>query len=137
MMDGVLSVRDDQPIPGLDGPITSSVHRTSTYNIHVTSDEEAALSALAGAIGDRMIAVITDETVDQLYAERISKWLASRGLGVHKIAIPPGERSKSLPMAYRLLDWLAQTDTRRRDVLLAIGGGVVIDTVGWVASAYM
>src|SRR5215467_5541664 len=40
-------------------------------------------------------------------------------------------------MACQLLDWLAQTDTRRRDILLAVGGGVVIDTAGWVASAYM
>src|SRR5215467_12057986 len=40
-------------------------------------------------------------------------------------------------MACQLLDWLAQTDTRRRDILLAVGGGVVIDTAGWVASIYM
>ena len=137
MMDGLLAVRDDQPIPGLNGPITTSVHRTSTYSIHVTSDERAALSALAEAAGDRMIAIITDETVDRLYAGRIREWLSAGGLVVHKIVIPAGERSKSLPTACRLLDWLAQTETRRRDILLAVGGGVVIDTVGWVASAYM
>jgi 3-dehydroquinate synthase len=137
MMDGLLSVRDEQPITGLEGPIISSVQRTSTYSIHVTSDEDTALAALAEAIDNRTISVITDETVDQLYAGRISRWLSGRGLDVRKIAIPPGERSKSLPTARHLLDWLAQTDTRRRDILLAIGGGVVIDTVGWVASAYM
>lgn len=136
-MDGLLSVRDDHPIPGLDGPITSSVHRTSTYDIHVTCDEDAALSTLAEVLGDRLVAMITDETVDKLYAEHMREWLARRGLRVRKIAIPPGEQSKSLPTACHLLDWLAQTDTRRRDILLAVGGGVVIDTAGWVASAYM
>jgi 3-dehydroquinate synthase len=35
------------------------------------------------------------------------------------------------------LDWLSESDIRRRDVLVAIGGGVVIDTAGWVASIYM
>jgi 3-dehydroquinate synthase len=137
MREGLLSVRDEQPIPGLTGPITTSVRRTSTYDIHVTSDERLAFAALAGVIGERMVALITDETVDRLYAKRIEEWLSGRGLKVHKMAIPPGERSKSLPTACYLLDWLAQTDTRRRDVLLAVGGGVVIDTVGWVASAYM
>ena len=116
-MDGLLSVRDDHPIPGLDGPITSSVHRTSTYDIHVTCDEDAALSALAEVLGDRLVAMITDETVDKLYAGHMREWLTRRGLRVRKIAIPPGEQSKSLPMACHLLDWLAQTDTRRRDIL--------------------
>lgn len=136
-MDRMLSVRDDQPIPALDGPITTTVQRTSTYSIHVTSDEGRALRALAEVVGDRTVAVITDETVDKICAERIGEWLSSGGRKVQKLAIPAGERSKSLPTASRLLDWLAQTDTRRRDILLAVGGGVVIDTVGWVASAYM
>ena len=137
MMNGVLSVRDNQPIPGLGAPIVTSVHRTSTYAIHVTTDQDTALRSLAEAIGDRKVAMVTDETVDQLYGGHISEWLRSHGLTVHKTAIPTGERSKSLPTAFRLLYWLAQTDTGRRDVLLAVGGGVVIDTVGWVASAYM
>ena len=136
-MDGVLSVEDDQPIPALDGPITTSVQRTSTYSIHVTSGEGAALQMLAAVIGDRTVAMVSDETVDRIHAGRIGEWLSSSGLKVQKIAIPAGEQSKSLATASRLLDWLAQTDIRRRDILLAVGGGVVIDTVGWVASAYM
>jgi 3-dehydroquinate synthase len=137
MMEGPLSVLDDLPIPGFDGPVTTSVQRTSTYDIHVTSDEAAALSALADAVGDRMVAIITDETVDELYAQRIGDWLSNNGLKVQKMALPAGEGSKSLPAACHLLDWLSRSDIRRRDVLVAIGGGVVIDTSGWVASIYM
>jgi 3-dehydroquinate synthase len=37
----------------------------------------------------------------------------------------------------RALDWLAGTSIARRDIVLSVGGGVVIDTIGWVASAYM
>src|SRR3984957_6800596 len=136
MMDGLL-VCDDQPIPRLDGPIVSSVRRTSTSSIYVTSDEPTALTLLAGEIGDRMIAMVTDETVDKLYAERMRQWLCAQGLAVQKMALPAGEGSKSMPAAYQMLDWLAEIDIRRRDLLLAVGGGVVIDTAGWVASAYM
>jgi 3-dehydroquinate synthase len=135
-MDGLL-VCDDQPIPRLDGPIVSSVRRTSTYSIHVTSDEPTALALLAEEIGDRMIAMVTDETVDKLYTEHIRQWLCARGFAVRKMALPAGEGSKSMPAAYQMLDWLAEIDIRRRDLLLAVGGGVVIDTAGWVASAYM
>ncbi len=136
-MDGPLSVRDDQPFPGLDGPITTSVHRSSTYSIHVSSDENAALKAIAEAVGDRMVAVITDETVDTLHAERLSQWLSGHVSKVLKIVLPSGESSKSLPAACHLLDWLAQSDMRRRDIIVAVGGGAIIDAAGWVASIYM
>jgi 3-dehydroquinate synthase len=136
-MEGPLSVLDDQPLPGLDGPITSSMRRTSTYSIHVTSDEDTALKALAEAVGGRMVAMITDEEVDKLHAERIKQWLSGHASKVQKIVLPPGETSKSLPTACHLLDWLAQSDMRRRDILVAVGGGAIIDTTGWVASIYM
>lgn len=136
-MDGALLVQDDQPLPGLDGPITTSVRRTSTYSIHVTSDENTALKALAVAAGNRMVAMITDETVEELHAERISQWLTGHVPKVQKIVLPAGEASKGLPTACRLLDWLAHSDMRRRDVLVAVGGGAIIDTAGWVASIYM
>ncbi len=136
-MDGPLSVRDDQPFPGLDGPITTSVHRSSTYSIHVSSDENTSLKALAEAIGNRMVAVITDETVDALHAERLSQWLSGHVSKVLKIVLPSGESSKSLPAACHLLDWLAQSDMRRRDIIVAVGGGAIIDAAGWVASIYM
>ena len=136
-MDGPISVVDDQSLPRLDGPITSSVRRTSTYSIHVTSDEDTALKALAEAVGGRMVAMITDEEVDKLHAERIKQWLSGHASKVQKIVLPPGETSKSLPAACHLLDWLAQSDMRRRDILVAVGGGAIIDTTGWVASIYM
>lgn len=124
-------------MPLFDGPIISTMRRTSTYSITVTSDESEALGALADAIGNRTVAIITDENADGIHGERITESLAAAGKRVRKLAVPPGERSKSLPTAMRMLDWLARGDIQRRDVLLAIGGGVVIDTVGWVASAYM
>jgi 3-dehydroquinate synthase len=137
MMDRCLSVQDNLPIPRLDSPITSSVHRTSTYRIHVTSDEDSALSLMAEIIGDRMAAIITDETVDKLYAAHFSEWLSNRKIRVQKAVIPPGEQSKNISTACHLLDWLAQGEIQRRDILLAVGGGAIIDTAGWVASIYM
>jgi 3-dehydroquinate synthase len=136
-MDGYLSVSDDQPIPAHNDPINSTVQRVFDYRIHVVSNEASALQVLGEMIGDRRVAIVTDEIVDEIHGERIAAWLAGSGIRIQKIAIPAGEQSKSLETAIRLLDWLAHSDIRRRDVLLAIGGGVVIDTVGWVASAYM
>lgn len=136
-MDGYFSVQDDHLIPAHNEPIISTMQRVHDYSIHVVSDEASALQALGEMIGNRRVAVVTDEIVDEIHAERITAWLAGSGIRIQKTVIPAGEQSKSLPTAIRVLDWLAHRDIRRRDVLLAIGGGVVIDTVGWVASAYM
>jgi 3-dehydroquinate synthase len=136
-MDGPLSVQDDQSLPGFNGPITTFTNRSSTYSIHVSSDENAALKAIAEAVGNRMVAMITDETVDTLHAERINQWLSAHVSKLQKIVLPPGESSKNLPTACHLLDWLAQSDIRRRDIIVAVGGGAIIDTAGWVASIYM
>lgn len=117
--------------------MVSTVQRTCTYKIYVPRDEASALIALGDVIGNRRIAIITDEMVDKLCTSHIASWLSNRGLKVQKIALPAGEGSKSIPAACHLLDWLAQSDIRRRDVLVAVGGGVIIDTAGWVASIYM
>jgi 3-dehydroquinate synthase len=130
-------VRDDHPLPAPGTVITTSSRRERTYSIHVTLDEDSALETLTDAVGGRQVSVVTDHIVDGLHAARITAALAGRGVPIRSMAIPAGEQSKSLQMAYQLLDWLARSDAGRRDVLLAIGGGVVIDTAGWVASAYM
>jgi 3-dehydroquinate synthase len=136
-VDGYLSVQDDQLIPAHNEPVISTMQRVFNYSIHVTSDEGDALAALCEQIDGRRVAIVTDDIVDGIHAKRIADGLAAKGIRTQTKVIPAGEQSKSLPTALRLLDWLAYSDIRRRDVLLAIGGGVVIDTVGWVASAYM
>jgi 3-dehydroquinate synthase len=88
-------------------------------------------------IDGRRVALITDRTVARLHASRLANTLADSGLDVATTAFPVGEANKSLATATSLLDWLAGTSLARRDIVLAVGGGVVIDTVGWVASAYM
>jgi 3-dehydroquinate synthase len=117
--------------------ISTSAYRKSTYSIHITSSDHVAIGVLAAEIGSRAAAIVTDHKVDALYAADISCRLADHGIKIRSIAIPEGERSKNLHTAYGLLDWLSQIDFERRDVLLAVGGGVVIDTAGWVASTYM
>ena len=77
-MDGALPVLDDQPLPVLDGPITTSVHQTSTYRIHVTSDETSAWELLAEVIDGHPVVMVTDETVDKLYAGRIAEFCPAR-----------------------------------------------------------
>jgi 3-dehydroquinate synthase len=118
-------------------PIMASARRLDTYPVHVCLDETGALARLRTEIAGRRVALVTDDTVYAMHARRLGERLSAAGLDVVSTSFPAGEASKSLPTATTLLDWLAGTSIARRDVLLAVGGGVVMDTVGWVASAYM
>jgi 3-dehydroquinate synthase len=51
--------------------------------------------------------------------------------------VPSGEASKSLDAAARLYDWLVETGTERRDLVLALGGGVVGDLAGFAAATFL
>lgn len=120
-----------------DLPIVASARRHDQYPIHVCQDEPSAVRRLCSEINGRRVALITDDSVAVLHARRLADKLAETDLAVSMISFPAGEANKNLRTAADLLDWLASTELARRDVVLAVGGGVVIDTVGWVASAYM
>lgn len=131
-------LRDRLPLPrSAEGDVTASADRHDRYTVSVHRHEGDAIERLGAEIDGRRVALISDHTVARLHARRLADALAGTGLDVTMTAFPAGEASKSLTTASRLLDWLAGTALARRDVVLAVGGGVVIDTVGWVASAYM
>lgn len=130
-------IRDHISLPDSVGPVRVDVTRDDSYRIHVLPDVDSAVSALLAELDGRRAAVITDQVVAELHAERFTSALAERDLLLGVTAMQAGEKSKSLTTAFELIDWLAELDFARRDVVVALGGGVVVDTVGFVASAYM
>jgi len=78
------------------------------------------------------IFIIFDENV-RAYAERIRATLAEGSL----ISVPPGETSKSLKEMQRILHNLLDNGASRQSVLINVGGGMITDLGGFVASVYM
>ena len=77
-----------------------------------------------------------DATVMDLLGRRVAAALASAGLRVEARPFPTGEQSKSLEVAADLYNWLAAERAERREPLIALGGGVAGDLVGFVAATY-
>src|SRR3954469_3265658 len=130
-------VRDRIPLSATSSAIEVSLERQDTYRIHVVPDIPAAAGVLLDELDGRRAAVITDRTVAALPAYRLTEMLDERGLLLGSKIVDPGEKSKSLDTAYSLIDWLAELGFARRDVVAGLGGGMIMDTVGWVASAFM
>jgi 3-dehydroquinate synthase len=124
-------------LPPVGERVVARSERQDAYPIFVTRSPEETIERLLQAIGDAHVAVITDETVADLYGPLIFRALEKDAVKAEIAAIPAGERHKTLRQATDLLDWLTGTRIGRRDVIVVLGGGVVIDMGGWVASAYM
>lgn len=131
-------IRDNISLDGGAEPVEMAVNRPDTYRAHVVEDSRQAVEMLCAEVDDRHVAVVTDQTVDTLSpTHELVKALDERGLLIGRYAIEPGEGSKSLRTANRLIDWLAGIELARRDLVVSIGGGVIMDTVGYVAGVFM
>jgi 3-dehydroquinate synthase len=81
--------------------------------------------------------IVTDETVAALHGPALQASLAEAGVRSEIIAVPPGEASKSFAELERLMDRLLAAGLDRKDVVVALGGGVVGDLAGLAAALYM
>lgn len=81
--------------------------------------------------------IITDDTVFALYCEKVEKSLRENGFETFTVVIPHGEDSKSAKSFIDILNYLAENKISRTDIIVALGGGVVGDLSGFVASAYL
>jgi 3-dehydroquinate synthase len=130
-------IRDRFPLPSPALRIEGRARRSERYPVHITRSPGETLPKLAPIVQGRDVAIITDEVVEPLFAPRLIGGLRELDCDVLVRSVPAGEASKSLEQAIGLWGWLARSTLARRDVILALGGGVIADLGGWVASAYM
>ena len=115
-----------------------NVNASRNYNILIESNIIDSCGRLIREITKAKNAVIiTDDTVNALYADRVERSLSTVGFSVFKYVIPHGEDSKSAENFISILNFLASNKISRSDIIVALGGGVVGDLSGFVASAYL
>lgn len=109
-----------------------------SYDIVIKSGALAEIGKhLAGLGLSGKVGVVTDAVVGRLYALTVVRSLRSVGFEAHTIAIPGGERAKTLRQTSAILDTLAKRRFERGSVLVALGGGVIGDLAGFAAAIYM
>ena len=109
-----------------------------TYPVHIGSGLLDALGQhVRQALGEAAVAVVTDDNVAPLYLDRAMKSLAAAGLRAVCITLPHGEQTKCLARLAELYDFLCASRITRRDVVLALGGGVIGDLTGLAAATYL
>jgi 3-dehydroquinate synthase len=82
-------------------------------------------------------AVVTNATVGARYADRVCDSLRAHKFSPVRIDIADGEQAKNLDTVRALYDALVAAKLERRSPVLALGGGVIGDTVGFAAATYL
>ena len=86
--------------------------------------------------GRRIFLISDSEVIDQ-HGRRAAEALDSGGIAGTSYVVPSGEQSKQLQVAREIYGWLAEQRAERRDLIVALGGGVVGDLAGYVAATYL
>lgn len=81
--------------------------------------------------------VITDSQVGALYTQSLQTLLEHAGFQPYIFTIPAGEASKSFKYFQQIVDWLVEHKAERKEAIVALGGGVVGDLAGFIASCYL
>lgn len=118
----------------------------TTVKVYTGTDYEVTIgSGLLDECGEKIkqtvacekAAIITDSNVGPLYLDRVTKSLEKAGYKTDSFVFKAGEESKNISTLSDLLEFLAQKQYTRSDVLIALGGGVVGDLTGFAAAVYL
>jgi 3-dehydroquinate synthase len=107
-----------------------------SYEIVISERIDAWHKRIAATGFEGKLALVTDDNVAPLYLDRVSNDLKG-SYAVYPIVLKAGETSKTLSEAGRIYDVLLRHGFDRSSGVLALGGGVVGDLAGFVASTYM
>lgn len=104
---------------------------SGSYNIYL---ERGALERAGQYFDlDRKVLVVTDSGVPKQYSEKIASLAKKAVISTFEM----GEKSKNIDTFTSLLKVMVENGFTRTDCVVAVGGGVVGDVAGFVASAYM
>ncbi|MEW6257575.1 MAG: 3-dehydroquinate synthase [Pseudomonadota bacterium] len=80
------------------------------------------------------VAIVTDENVAARHLATVEGSLSSAGIAHSAIVVAPGEKTKSYAGLQQVTEGLVSARIERRDLVLALGGGVVGDLAGFSAA---
>ncbi|MBY0448010.1 MAG: iron-containing alcohol dehydrogenase, partial [Hyphomonadaceae bacterium] len=104
-----------------------------SYDVRIGAGLLAQLGPACAALGARRIGLVTDAQVAPLWLEPALASVRAAGLQATPLCVPQGEDSKSFLQLEHLCAELLLAGLDRRDLVVALGGGVVGDLAGFAA----
>ena len=89
---------------------------------------------IAPLLRRKRVAVITESRVAALHLESLRDGLAAAGIEMAALELPPGEGTKDWANLQHCVGWLLDQEVEGGDIVVAFGGGVIGDLVGFAAA---
>lgn len=118
--------------------ITVNYDNKPAYEIIIESDFSKLVESVdALNFKNRKFCIITDSNVGNLYASEVKSLLEKTGNQVFVFQFEAGEENKNLDTVQDAYEFLISNHFDRKDMLVALGGGVVGDLTGFTAASYL
>lgn len=118
--------------------MTINYEKKPCYDIVFTGDFELLADELSSlGVEGRRLAVICDTNTERLFAETVVSKLTGHCQKVIVHTFPAGEEQKTLDTVREIYRHLIEEKFDRKDLLIALGGGVVGDITGFAAATYL
>ena len=106
------------------------------YDI-VINETAFDFSKIAAMLKNRKICIVSNETVAPLYLDSVNAQLKQYNENLYTIVLPDGEQYKNQKSWTTILNYLAENNFNRTDLLISLGGGVICDMTGFAAASWM
>ena len=120
-----------------DSFCTNVLSKNNQYGVFVGLDIYKYLPEVMNKIINKQKVYLLSDDGSKPYMRKIQQVFELAGKSTTTFVIPQGETSKSLSISSKIYEWLSYEHADRGDVLIGVGGGVVGDITGFVASTYM
>jgi len=118
--------------------LTILYERKPCYDIVFSQSFEDLTTELEQlSLQGKKICIVTDSNVEPLYANELKTLLEASSGKVVVYSFPAGEESKNLDTVKKIYEFLILEKFDRKDLLIALGGGVVGDLTGFAAATYL
>ena len=115
-----------------------TVNASRTYTVHIGSHLLPQLGVYVSELAQPCkAAIISDSNVWPLYGKTAEDSLLAAGFQVVHYTFPAGETSKNGSVYLSILNFLAENQLTRTDMVIALGGGVVGDITGFAAATFL
>ena len=105
------------------------------YDVRIGTDLISRSGAeIAPLLRRKHVGVITEDRVAALHLGSLEAGLAASGITYSTLSLPPGETTKSWEGLTRAVEWILAERFERTDVIVALGGGVIGDLVGFASA---
>ncbi len=111
---------------------------SKNYNIHIGKGILKQTGEIIKNLDFKgKILIVTDDNVAPLYLETVKKSIEQAGIDVSYVILQNGEKHKNMDSILKIYESAVKNNINRKDMLVALGGGVIGDMTGFAAATYL